>query len=51
MTISLVILNAVKNLWTSYSIKEPSLYDYFTCHSEQSEESIDKLLNKGAIPV
>ncbi len=27
MTISLVILKAVKNLWTSYSTKEPSLYD------------------------
>jgi len=27
MTISLVILNAVKNLWTSCSIKELSLYD------------------------
>ena len=27
MTISLVILNTVKNLWTSYLTKEPSLYD------------------------
>jgi hypothetical protein len=25
--------------------------DYFACHSERSEESLNKLLNKGAMPV